>query len=224
MAKKLKKTYKYTLGEEIFSAVSHGIGAVAAIAALVTMIFFAYFGGGGARSMVSAIIYGLTLILLYVMSTLYHSFTNVKVKNIFRIFDHCSIFLLIAGTYTPVLLVSIGGSLGFALFGVIWGTAIMGIILNAVNLEKFSKLSLLLYLIMGWAIVFAFKPLVESVPQGGLILFLAGGLAYTLGMIFYVMKKVRYMHSVWHLFVLAGSITHFLAVLLYVLPVNGLNF
>ena len=222
MAKKLKKTYKYTLGEEIFSAVSHGIGAVAAVAALVTMIFFAHFYGNG-MGLLSAIIYGLTLILLYVMSTLYHSFTNAKVKKVFRIFDHCSIFLLIAGTYTPVLLVSIGGSLGFTLFSVIWGAAILGLVLNAVNLEKFAKISVLLYLIMGWAAVFAFKPLLESVDKGGLILFLAGGLAYTLGVIFYVLKKFRYMHSIWHLFVLAGSITHFLAVLLYVLPVDGLK-
>ncbi|MCL2873548.1 MAG: hemolysin III family protein [Defluviitaleaceae bacterium] len=205
----------YTLGEEIFSSVAHGVGTVLAIAGASVLAVFA----GLSRDpwvIVACAIYGLCLILLYTMSTLYHSFTNEKVKALFRIFDHCGVFLLIAGTYTPFTLVTLRGGVGWALFGAIWGAAIIGIILKSLNLEKFKRFSLICYLGMGWAIVFAFRPLVENMPTNGLILLALGGLFYTVGVIFYKMKKLKYAHSIWHLFVLAGSIVHYFCVLFYV--------
>jgi len=161
--------------------------------------------------------YGISLILLYTMSMTYHIVRNETAKRILRIFDHCSIFILIAGTYTPYLMGPLRSTLGWTIFGIIWGVTIFGIILNAINLEKFRILSLICYVLMGWGIVLSIKPLAENLAPGGLWLLVAGGIVYTVGIIFYVMKKYRYMHSVWHLFVLAGSILHYLSILLYVL-------
>ena len=208
---------KYSLGEEITNAVLHGIGALLSIAALVLCVVFSAIHGN-AYAVVSSCIYGSTLIILYTMSCLYHSLKVNKAKKVFRIIDHCSIFLLIAGTYTPYTLVSLNGVVGWVMFSVIWCSAILGIIFNAVNLNKYKKMSMILYILMGWAVIFSFKPLLEAIEIGGIYLLLAGGIIYTIGAIFYgIGKKHKYMHSVFHFFVLAGSILHFFSILLYVI-------
>lgn len=208
---------KYTLGEEITNAILHGVGALLSIAALVLCVVFAAIHRD-VYAVVSSCIYGSTLIILYTMSCLYHSFKVNNAKRVFRIIDHCSIFLLIAGTYTPYTLVSLNGALGWTMFGVIWGSAIIGIILNAIDMTKFKKLSMILYIAMGWAVIFTFKPLLSVVDMAGIYLLLAGGIIYTIGAVFYgIGKKHKYMHSVFHFFVLAGSILHFFSILLYVI-------
>jgi len=220
--KELKKGFMYTVGEEIFNSVSHGVGALLSAAALATLIVYAVIKGNG-YSVASAIVFGISLIILYSMSTVYHIVRTPAAKYVLRIIDHCSIFLLIAGTYTPYTLsmVSMGKTvIGWVIFGLIWGAAVLGIVLNAVNMEKFHKISTACYIFMGWGIVLAMKTIIETVPKAGIILLVAGGVVYTLGAVFYVMKKYRYTHSVWHLFVLAGSIFHYFSVLLYVLPVK----
>lgn len=208
---------KYSLGEEITNAILHGIGALLSIAALVLCVVFSSIHGN-AYAVVSSCIYGSTLIVLYTMSCLYHSFKVNNAKRVFRIIDHCSIFLLIAGTYTPYTLVTLNGTLGWIMFGVIWGSAIIGIILNAINLNKYKVLSMILYVAMGWAVVFTFNPLIENLERGGVYLLLSGGIVYTIGAIFYgIGRKYKYMHSIFHFFVLAGSILHFFSILIYVI-------
>ena len=216
MEKAEKKSVIYTVGEEIFNSVSHGVGVVLSVAALVLLVLFAVIYSDG-LGLFGALVFGISLILLYTMSMTYHIVRNETAKRILRIFDHCSIFILIAGTYTPYLMGPLRSTLGWTIFGIIWGVTILGIILNAINLEKFRILSLICYVLMGWGIVLSIKPLAENLAPGGLWLLVAGGIVYTVGVIFYVMKKYRYMHSVWHLFVLAGSILHYLSILLYVL-------
>lgn len=204
---------RYTLGEEIFNSVSHGTGGLLAIAGTVVMIVFAVIYSN-AWGVVSSAIYGASMIILYTMSTLYHAITNQKAKRFFRIMDHNTIFLLIAGTYTPVTLVPLRGPVGWALFGIVWGAAVIGIVLNSVNLEKFKKLSLVCYVAMGWVIVFAVRPMIETVPKASLLFLLTGGIFYTVGIVFYVVKKFRYFHSVWHLFTIGGTVFHYFALLL----------
>lgn len=210
------KSALYTAGEEIFNSISHGVGALLSIAALTLLIVFAVFRSDG-YGLASAIIFGVSLILLYSMSTVYHIIRNETAKKVLRIFDHCSIFILIAGTYTPYLLMCMRNALGWTMFGIIWGVTILGIILNAINLERFRVFSLICYICMGWAIIFTIKPIVQSIALPGVVLLIAGGVVYTAGVVFYVLKKYRYMHSIWHLFVLGGSVCHYLSVLLYVL-------
>lgn len=208
---------KYSLGEEIMSAVTHGVGALLSIVALIICVVLSAHSGS-VVSVLSSIIYGITLIILYTMSTLYHSLAVNNAKRVFRIIDHCSIFLLIAGTYTPFTLISLEKPLGYYLFALIWGIAILGIVLNSINLKKFKIISFISYLVLGWIIVFAYKPLKEAVDFSGILLLLSGGIVYTVGAIFYGFgRKVKYFHSIFHLFVLAGSILHFLAVVLYVI-------
>ncbi len=211
----------YTLGEEIFNSISHGIGTCLGIAALVLSIVFAVLYGD-VLCVVSAALYGSTMVILYGMSTLYHAFQGERVKKVFRIFDHCSIYLLIAGTYTPYTLVTLRGALGWTLFGIVWGVTILGIVFNSVNLEKFKKVSMVCYLVTGWVILIAIKPMIERMKLPGLILLLAGGVLYTFGILFYKAKKLPYAHPVWHLFVLGGSILHFFSILFYVLPIDKL--
>lgn len=208
---------KYSLSEELISAISHGIGALLSIAALVLTVVEAA-KNHNAIAVVSASIYGTMLIILYTMSTLYHSFKpTCKAKRVFRIFDHCSIFLLIFGSYTPYVLVAMQGALGWVIFSIILAATILGVTLNAINLEKFKVLSIICYLCMGWLIIFAFKDLCNCVPRNGIILLLAGGIVYTVGaIIFGLGKKIKYMHSIWHFFVLAGSILQFFSIYLYV--------
>lgn len=217
--KKIKKVEqpKYSLSEELISAISHGIGALLSIAALVLCVIFSA-SHHNTLGVVSSSIYGSSLIILYLMSCLYHSFKPNKAKRVFRVFDHCSIFLLIAGSYTPFLLLVIGGTKGIVMLFIIWIAAILGITLNSINLEKFKKASFPLYLIMGWMIIFSLKQLISNMATTGLALLFIGGIVYTIGAIIYLIgHKVKYMHSVWHFFVLGGSICQFFSILLYVI-------
>lgn len=208
---------KYSLGEEIFSAISHGIGGLLSIAGLVLCVVFSAIHHD-AYAVVSSVIYGTTSIILFTMSTLYHSFKINNAKRIFRIIDHCSIFLLIAGTYTPYALVALPKTVGWVIFGVNWACAVIGIVLNAIDLKKYKKISMILYLVMGWMIVFTFGDLIKAVDIGCIYLSLAAGILYTIGAIFYgIGKKHKYMHSIFHLFVLAASILFFFAIFLYII-------
>ena len=206
------------LGEEIANSVSHGVGTLLAIAGTAVAIVYACFHGD-AMSIVAASLYGMGLIILYLCSTLYHSLTNIKAKKVFQVFDHCSIFLLILCSYIPVSLSLIRGALGWVLFGINAFCAVLGIVLNSINVKRFQKISMVLYILMGWSVVFVAFPVLIKIPLKGIILLLSGGLCYTGGIIFFAMKKPRYMHSVWHLFVLAGSILQYFAFLFYALPV-----
>jgi hemolysin III len=206
----------YTLGEEIANSIIHGLGVGLSVAALTMLLVYAGQSHDG-WAIASALVYGIALVLEYTASTLYHSFPQERVKHVFKILDHCGIYVLIAGTYTPFTLVTLRGAGGLWLFGIVWGLAIAGIAVEAFWTYRPRWLSASVYLGMGWLVVIAIKPLAAALPQAGLWLLVAGGLCYTLGTVFYVMKKVRYMHAVWHLWVLAGSILHFLAVLLYVI-------
>lgn len=208
-----------TVKEEIINSITHGLGAVLGVAGTVIAIIWAALYGN-AYSVVSASIYGAMLIILYTMSTLYHAFTNETAKKVFRIFDHCSIFLLIAGTYTPFTLITLNGPLGWTIFGIIWGLAILGIVLNAVSLEKFKVFSMICYIAMGWLIIIAMKPVVAALGTKPVLLLLFGGISYTVGAVFYALTRIRYMHGVWHVFVLAGSVLHYFCILFYVLPVK----
>ena len=203
---------KYTLGEEIFNSVSHGVGAGLSIAGTVILIITSAIHSN-AWGIVSSCIYGASLIILYTMSTLYHSFTNKKAKAFFRIMDHNTIFLLIAGTYTPITLYFLGGVTGWVLFGIVWGSAIFGIVMNSINLEKARIPSIFCYVAMGWVIIFAIKPLILAMPKISLIFLVGGGVFYTLGIIFYAIKKIKYFHSVWHLFTIVGSVLHYFSIL-----------
>jgi hemolysin III len=208
---------RYSLGEEIAHSVTHGIGVILSIAALVILVTFASLRGD-AWHIVGSAIFGATLIFLYTASTLYHSITHPGAKRVLRVLDHVAIFLLIAGTYTPFTLVTLRGGWGWTLFVAIWGLALVGIVYKVTASNRFRLLSVLLYLVMGWLVLVAIEPMVASVARPGLWLLLAGGLCYTLGVIFYAWRQLPYSHAVWHLFVLAGSICHFFAVLLYVIP------
>lgn len=209
-------TKRYTLGEEIFNSVSHGAGGMLAIAGTVVLIVIAALYSN-AWGVVSSAIYGASMIILYTMSTLYHAITNKKAKSFFRIMDHNTIFILIAGTYTPYTLVPLRGSVGWTLFGIIWGAAIIGIVFNSISLEKAKKLSLVCYVAMGWAIIFAIKPMIASVTKTSLVFLLIGGIFYTAGIVFYAVKKIRYFHSVWHLFTVGGTVFHYFSILLIML-------
>lgn len=208
---------KYTLGEELVSSISHGIGAGLGIAALCLCVVRAV-SHGDAYAIVSSWIFGFSLVILYSMSCIYHGLARNNAKRVMRILDHCTIFLLIAGTYTPFTLVSLRQGAGWPLFGIIWGTAILGIVLNAIDVERFEKLSMVCYLTMGWAIVFTIRPLLRAISAGGIKLLIAGGIAYTVGAVIYGLgSRKRYMHSIWHFFVLAGSILHFFTIYDYVI-------
>jgi hemolysin III len=206
-----------TLGEEIANSITHGAGLLLGIAALVLVVVFAALRGT-AIHVVSGAIYGSTLILLYAASTFYHAFPPGRTKRVFGVLDHSAIFLLIAGTYTPFTLVTLGGAWGWSIFGVIWGLAVAGVVLEAVSLGRARKLQVVLYLAMGWMCVVAGRPLLDGLEAGGLMLLLAGGLCYTLGVVFYAWRRLPFHHAVWHVFVLGGSVCHFFAVLLYVIP------
>lgn len=208
---------KYTLGEELVSAISHGLGAAFGIVALVLCVVKSA-SVGSAIGVVSSALYGSMMILLYTMSTIYHALKRNRAKQVFRVFDHCSIFLLIAGTYIPIVLVGIGGAWGWTFFGVVVAAAILGIVFNAIDIERYKKFSMICYIAMGWVIVIGFKPLMDSIATGGIILLIVGGAVYTIGAVVYgVGKKAKYLHSIWHFFVLGGSILHFLMIYLYVL-------
>ena len=197
---------RYTLGEEIFSSISHGVSALFAAGALIVLLLFCE----KTPLIVSAVsVYGVTMLLLYTISTIYHALGLNRAKVVFRSLDHCTIFLLIAGTYTPITLVCLGGAQGWLLLGIVWTAAVVGIILNAIDLERFKVFSMICYLAMGWVVVLAMKTLWQNATPTGFWCLVAGGVAYTLGAVLYGFgKKVPYMHSVFHLFVLAGSVLH----------------
>lgn len=207
---------QYSTGEEIGNAVSHGVGALLSIAALVLLIVFAARSGGGLK-MCAAIMFGIGLILEYLFSTLYHAIQPTRAKAVLRIFDHSAIYLLIAGTYAPFMLVTMADDGGIPICVAVWVVALAGILIEAFARERQPKwLSAAVYLAMGWFIVIKLPLLMTLLPAGGVWLLLAGGLSYTAGVAFYLLKKVPFAHMVWHLFVLGGSVCHFLAVLLFV--------
>lgn len=207
----------YTRGEEIANWVTHGVGLALSIAGLTLLIVFSSLRGD-AWHVVSFTVFGLTLLLLYTISTIYHLRRSERVKTLFRKLDHAAIFLLIAGTYTPFLLTNLRGPWGWSLFGVIWGLCGAGAVFQLIFGTRYRLASTLVYLFFGWVIVIALKPMIAHVPHGGLWLLLAGGLCYTGGVIFYQWHRLRYHHAVWHTLVLGGSTCHFLAVLLFLLP------
>ncbi len=210
----LKQVKTQTLGEEIANSISHGIGAGLSVAALVLLIVKAAHNSG-ALGVVSACIYGGSLVLLYLLSCLYHALAKTGARKVFRILDHCSIFILIVGTYTPIALNYIKGALGWTIFGIQAGCMVLGIVFNAINMEKWKKASLALYVIMGWMIVFSIKSIL-SFPSTALWFLVLGGVAYTVGIIFYKNKKLKFFHFIWHIFVLAGSVLQFFCVYFYV--------
>jgi hemolysin III len=201
-----------SLKDELVNAITHGVGTLLAIAGLTLLIVFASIYGN-AWHIVSFSIFGATLIILYLASTLYHSFQGPRVKFLFRKFDHMSIFLLIAGTYTPFCLSVLNGWIGWTIFGIIWGCAVIGIVFKSLFTGKKELLSTIMYILMGWVIVFAIKPLYDNVSPTTFILLVAGGISYTAGTYFYVNEKIKYNHGIWHLFVLGGSVLHFFSVL-----------
>ncbi|OKZ75368.1 MAG: hemolysin III family channel protein [Clostridium sp. 26_22] len=212
---------KYTKGEEIFNMTSHIVGGALGIVALVLCVVFAAVHGNG-YGVVSGAIYGVTMIILYTMSSIYHGLNpKRKAKKVFQVLDHCSIYLLIAGSYTPFALCTLreyNTALGWTIFGVIWFVAILGIILNSIDIKKFRVFSMICYLVMGWCIVFRINLLPELLGTAGFVLLLLGGLSYTIGAILYGLgKKHKYMHSVFHLFILLGSLLQFFTILLYVM-------
>ncbi|OGT30074.1 MAG: hemolysin D [Gammaproteobacteria bacterium RIFCSPHIGHO2_12_FULL_35_23] len=201
------------------NSITHGIGILIGIVALILMIVDAA-KHHSTIGVVSGTIFGSSLILAYISSTLYHAILYPPVKQVFKIVDHSSIFLLIAGTYTPFCLITLHGSLGWTLFGIVWGIALIGIILKIFLVNRFEMLSTLLYLAMGWIAATVVVQLYHHLPFAGCMLLLAGGLAYTFGVIFFVLERIPFFHTVWHLFVLTGSLLHFFAILLYVMPVT----
>lgn len=206
------KFKRYTLGEEIFSSVTHGLGTLLALGGTAVLIVLSAIYSD-ALSVVGSAVFGASLIILYCMSTLYHSITNEKAKKFFRIMDHNTIFFLIAGTYTPITISILRGTVGWVLFGIVWGAAILGIVLNSIDLEKFRKPSVVCYIAMGWVIIFAIQPLLKVMNSLSLWLLIGGGIFYTVGVIFYAIKKVRYFHSIWHIFTLLGSACHYFSIL-----------
>lgn len=210
----------YTKGEELFNTISHSAGAVFGIAALITCLFVAI-TNENIWSVVSASIYGASLILLYTMSSIYHGLKHEMVKKVFQVIDHCTIYLLIAGTYTPVMLCRvriISPGWAWTIMGIVWGCAIIAAILTAIDLKRFAVFSMICYIGMGWCVVFAMKPTIEAVALPGLLWLLAGGVSYTVGAVLYGLgKKHRYMHSVFHLFVLFGSVFQYITIIFYIL-------
>lgn len=216
--KERKITY-YNPKEEKLNVISHALGLVLSIAALVLLVVFASLEGS-AWHIVSFSIYGASLIVLYSASTFYHYSRTPKLRHRLNVFDHAAIYVLIAGTYTPFTLVVLDGWVGWTIFGVSWGLALVGVILKLFFTGRFDKVSTIAYVLMGWLIIFAIKPLVSGLSFGGLMWLLGGGLAYTIGAILYSIKSIRYNHAIFHIFVLLGSFAHFVAVFFYVLPIK----
>ncbi len=201
--------------EEHLNSITHAIGAMLGIAGLVLLII--YNNSGIQLSLFSVLVYGISIIVLFLASTFYHAVRKPKLKNALRVVDHMSIYLLIAGTYTPVLLLMLNNSKGWLLFWIVWGIAVLGILLKIFFTGKYELFSTLLYLVMGWMVVFDFSMLVELMPTNGLIFLIAGGLSYTLGIVFYIFERIPFNHVIWHLFVLGGAVCHFFMIFFYVI-------
>jgi hemolysin III len=204
------------LGDILANAISHGIGVVFAVVGAVYLI--AASTRGTDWQIVGCSVFATTLVLVYLCSTLYHSLSATRARHVFQILDHSAIYLLIAGTYTPFTLVSLHGPVGWVLFGVVWALAVAGVIFKSVAVERFAVASALVYLFQGWVVVFAARPLLHAIGWHGMMWLIAGGLAYTLGVVFFAYDRLRYFHAIWHVFVLAGSVAHYFAVLFYVVP------
>jgi len=208
---------QYSPREELANGITHGVGILLSIGGLAVLAAFAA-RFGDAWHIASCSIFGATLIIMYTASTLYHSIPLPRVRTILRVIDHSAIFFLIAGTYTPFTLVNLRGPWGWSLFGIVWGIALLGVAFQVTLLRRWAMASVGLYIAMGWVVVVAIKPLLATMAPTGFALLLAGGLSYTLGIVFYVWRRLPYHHAVWHLFVLGGSTLHFFAILLYVIP------
>jgi len=206
----------YTVGEEIANALTHGIGVGMGFSALTMLTIFSS-EQHDPWKVVSSVLFGATIILMYLASTLYHSFPPSRTKRFFKLMDHASIYLLIAGSYTPFCLVTLRGGWGWSMFGLTWGLAILGVLFKMFFIDRFEILSTVIYVLIGWAAIIAIDPLFIRLPMGGFLWLLMGGLLYTIGVIFYVMDRRPYAHSIWHVFVLAGTLSHFFAVLFYVI-------
>lgn len=207
----------YTLGEEIANSITHGIGAVLSIAGLILLLLSASVYGDIWRT-ISVIIYGSSLVLLYLCSALYHGVQRPKIKRVLRILDHAAIYVLIAGSYTPFALVTMRGPLGWTILGIMWALALLGILFKVWFIGRFEVMATIGYILMSWICLIAFKQLVAGLGLDGMLWLIFGGAAYMIGVIFYAWQKLPYNHAIWHLFVLGGSTCHFFAVLLHVLP------
>jgi len=206
----------YHLGDILANAITHGIGAVLAIIGAIALI--AASTRGSTRLVLSCTVFSVTLVLVYLCSTLYHSLVRTRARHVFHILDHSAIYLLIAGTYTPFTLVTLHGPLGWTIFGIEWGLALAGVVFKSFAIDRFEVASALVYLAQGWFVVVAVVPLVHALGWHGLSWLGAGGIAYTLGIVFFALDRLRYFHALWHLFVLAGSVAHYFAILFYVVP------
>ncbi len=206
----------YKLGDILANAITHGIGAVFAVAGAAYLVAVSM--RGSARLVVSCSVFGGTLVLVYICSTLYHSLVRTRARHVFHVLDHSAIYLLIAGTYTPFALISLRGRLGWFIFAVEWSLAVAGVIFKSFAVDRFEVASALVYLFQGWFVVVAASPLIRAIGWHGLFWLGAGGLAYTLGIVFFALDRLRYFHAAWHLFVLAGSVAHYFAILFYVVP------
>ncbi len=210
-------THTFSKGEEIANAITHGIGAILSIAALVLLVVYSSIYGT-AWHVVSFTIFGITMFLLYFSSTMVHSLPQGKAKDLFEIFDHSAIYFFIAGSYTPFTFLVIQGVLGWTLFGIVWGLAIGGTVFKSFFVKKYVFTSTLLYVMMGWLVVIGWDRITLNLPTNAIYLFVAGGVLYTFGAIFYVWRGFKYHHAIWHLFVVAGTTAHFFCVFLYLLP------
>lgn len=212
---------QYTVGEEIANAVTHGVAALLSIAGLAVLVAFAVLYSGSPKVVAAVSIFGASMVFLYTASTLYHSIPNPRAKKVLQYLDHSMIYVLIAGSYTPFCLITLQGYTGIALLCAVWLIAIAGISLQAVLLHKADWINCLLYLSMGWLAVFVIDPLVSTLDSTGLALLVAGGLAYTVGVVFYIFERIPFSHTIWHTFVFAGTTLQFFSVLFYVIP--GVN-
>ena len=217
-----KEVAEYSLAEEVTHAVTHGAGVILSILGLSWMLYLSI-GSSDPWRIAASSIYGLSLILLFLASTLYHGLHASRHKQVLKLLDHCAIYVLIAGTYTPFLLVAMRNSTGWWLFGTVWTLATAGVLTKLWFKHRYPKVSLAGYLLMGWLIVVAAPEVAGAIGSGGMLWLIAGGLSYTVGAIFYAMKRVSYSHAIWHLFVLAGGICHFLAIVWYVLPMQAIG-
>ena len=211
---------RYTLREEIANGVTHGVGLGASLAGAALLVVVTALRGDGWQ-VTSSVVYGSALVTLYTASMLYHSFQGERAKWVLRVFDHCSIYLLIAGSYTPFALVSLRGGWGWTLFGLIWGLAVAGIVFKVFFTGRLNALSTAVYVLMGWLAVVIAKPIAEALPAGAIWLLLLGGVVYTAGTVFYHNRRIPYSHAIWHLFVICGSVFHYLAISNYVLLPGG---
>lgn len=208
-----------SLGDILANAITHGVGAALAIAGAVYLIVVSTHGS--ARTVVGCTVFSVTLVMVYVCSTLYHSLVRTRARHVFRVLDHAAIYLLIAGTYTPFTLIALKGWVGWTLFGIEWALAAAGIVFKSVAIGRFEVLSAVVYLLQGWLAIVAVRPLAGAIGGHGMAWLMAGGLAYTAGVVFFALDRIRYFHAAWHIFVLAGSVSHFFAILLHVVPLRG---